>query len=140
MQNFVNDETGAVTVDWVVLTAALVGLGLAVMAVTSGGVENLSNDTAMELASIDPGSSTFGALSRAFDFSSYSRVSTVYNDGNWANHQTFLNGLSDADLAVNLGQHQAAASDPGLDAVNASVSVDGYAYAYGTAQARGILQ
>lgn len=36
------DESGAVTVDWVVLTAAIVGLGLAVMAVVSGGVENLS--------------------------------------------------------------------------------------------------
>jgi Flp pilus assembly pilin Flp len=39
---FLQDESGAVTVDWVVLTAAIVGLGLAVMAVVSGGVENLS--------------------------------------------------------------------------------------------------
>ncbi len=28
---FLNDESGAVTVDWVVLTAAIVGLGIAVM-------------------------------------------------------------------------------------------------------------
>lgn len=47
---FVQDETAAVTVDWVVLTSALVGLGLAATAVVSGGVENLSNDTAQELA------------------------------------------------------------------------------------------
>ena len=36
--NFKNDEDGAVTVDWVVLTAALVGLGLAVITVISGGI------------------------------------------------------------------------------------------------------
>ena len=32
------DEDGAVTVDWVVLTAAVVGLGLAALAVVRGGV------------------------------------------------------------------------------------------------------
>jgi Flp pilus assembly pilin Flp len=45
-KNFAANESGAVTVDWVVLTAALVGLGLAVMAVVSGGIENLSTDIA----------------------------------------------------------------------------------------------
>ncbi|PWJ15012.1 Flp family type IVb pilin [Jannaschia seohaensis] len=44
IKTFANDESGAVTVDWVVLTAALVGLGLAVMAVISSGLENLSGD------------------------------------------------------------------------------------------------
>jgi len=32
LKKFQNDESGAVTVDWVVLTAAIVGLGLAVIA------------------------------------------------------------------------------------------------------------
>ena len=59
IKNFVASESGAVTVDWVVLTAALVGLGLAVMAVVSGGVENLSTDIAQELADTDPASSPF---------------------------------------------------------------------------------
>jgi Flp pilus assembly pilin Flp len=31
-KTFKNDESGAVTVDWVVLTAAIVGLGMLVMA------------------------------------------------------------------------------------------------------------
>lgn len=31
IKNFKNDESGAVTVDWVVLTAAVVGLGLIVI-------------------------------------------------------------------------------------------------------------
>lgn len=42
--HFLLSEDGAVTVDWVVLTAALVGLGLAVMSVVSGGTEDLSSD------------------------------------------------------------------------------------------------
>ena len=58
LKNFILAEDGAVTVDWVVLPAALVGLGLAVLAVVSGGVENLSEDIASELAGIDPVNST----------------------------------------------------------------------------------
>ncbi|MGB3407046.1 MAG: hypothetical protein WBA67_06085 [Jannaschia sp.] len=44
MTSFVFNESGAVTVDWTVLTAALVGLGLATMTLVSGGVEDTSND------------------------------------------------------------------------------------------------
>lgn len=42
--NFAKDESGAVTVDWVVLTAAIVGLGIAVMASVSTGLQDLSGD------------------------------------------------------------------------------------------------
>jgi len=41
IKTFHNDESGAVTVDWVVLTAAIVGLGIAVVASVSGGVRGL---------------------------------------------------------------------------------------------------
>ena len=44
------DESGAITVDWVVLTAAIVGLGIAVLAAVSTGVENLSNDIDTQLS------------------------------------------------------------------------------------------
>jgi Flp pilus assembly pilin Flp len=44
IKNFAKSESGAVTVDWVVLTAAIVGLGLAVLAVVQGGVGNLTGD------------------------------------------------------------------------------------------------
>lgn len=53
-KSFLAAEDGAVTVDWVVLTAALVGLGLAVISVISGGMENLSNDIGQALADTDP--------------------------------------------------------------------------------------
>ncbi len=49
-KNFKNDESGAVTVDWVVLTAAIVGLGIAVLATVSGGVQNLSGDINKQLS------------------------------------------------------------------------------------------
>jgi hypothetical protein len=49
---FLNDDDGAVTVDWTVLTGALVGLGLATMAVVSGGTEDLSRDISEMLQGI----------------------------------------------------------------------------------------
>jgi len=42
IKNFAADESGAVTVDWVVLTAAIVGLGIAVVASVRGGVNNVA--------------------------------------------------------------------------------------------------
>ncbi|SNT18203.1 Flp family type IVb pilin [Tropicimonas sediminicola] len=50
IKTFRNDEDGAVTVDWVVLTAAIVGLGIATLAAVSGGVSDLSNDISSQLA------------------------------------------------------------------------------------------
>ena len=46
---FANDESGAVTVDWVVLTAAIVGLGLIVMQTVGAGVEDLAGEIATDL-------------------------------------------------------------------------------------------
>ena len=43
-------DSGAVTVDWVVLTAALVGLGIAVSNVVSAGLEDLATDIRDQLA------------------------------------------------------------------------------------------
>jgi Flp pilus assembly pilin Flp len=46
---FLKDEAGAVTVDWVVLTAAIVGLGLLVFNAVRPAVGNLANGIATEL-------------------------------------------------------------------------------------------
>jgi Flp pilus assembly pilin Flp len=48
-KNFKSDESGAVTVDWVVLTAAIVGLGMVVMKIVGGGIEGLGNDIVTDL-------------------------------------------------------------------------------------------
>ncbi len=42
IKNFRKDEEGAVTVDWVVLTAAVVGLGVAGVSTVQGGVNGLA--------------------------------------------------------------------------------------------------
>ncbi len=49
-KNFKHDEDGAVTVDWVVLTAAIVGLGIAVLTSVSGGTKGLANKISSNLA------------------------------------------------------------------------------------------
>ncbi|RYH12092.1 pilus assembly protein [Tropicimonas sp. IMCC6043] len=47
---FAAEQDGAVTVDWVVLCAAIVGIALAVVSVITGGVEDLSSDISNQLA------------------------------------------------------------------------------------------
>lgn len=54
-KSFKNDESGAVTVDWVVLTAAIVGLGLVVLNYVGGGIETLSSNIETELNSTTVG-------------------------------------------------------------------------------------
>lgn len=44
IKSFVADEDGAVTVDWVVMTAALVGLCVAVLTSVAGGPANIARD------------------------------------------------------------------------------------------------
>jgi len=51
-KSFKNDEAGAVTVDWVVLTAAIVGLGLVVMNTVGTGVTDLGTNVAGDLATV----------------------------------------------------------------------------------------
>lgn len=47
---FIKDESGAVTVDWVVLTAAIVGLAIAVLTSVSGGTNALATKISTNLA------------------------------------------------------------------------------------------
>jgi Flp pilus assembly pilin Flp len=44
LKTFRSDESGAVTVDWVVLTAAIVGLGIVVMTTVGGGIDTLADN------------------------------------------------------------------------------------------------
>ncbi|MDA5094027.1 hypothetical protein O2N63_07995 [Aliiroseovarius sp. KMU-50] len=52
INKFKSDEDGAVTVDWVVLTAAIVGLGIAVLTSVSGGTTSLADKISSELSSM----------------------------------------------------------------------------------------
>ena len=49
IKNFRRDEDGAVTVDWVVLTAAIVALGLVVGTSVKGGATTLAADVGADL-------------------------------------------------------------------------------------------
>lgn len=59
MQGFFADEAGAVGTDWIVLAAAVTGMGLAVASMTSGGLQDASGDisggmqSAMEIGDTD---------------------------------------------------------------------------------------
>ena len=52
---FKKDESGAVTVDWVVLTAAIVGLGMVVMTTVGGGITGLGDAIVTDLGSRSAG-------------------------------------------------------------------------------------
>ena len=68
-ESYISDEAGAVTVDWVVLTAALVGLGLAVAGVISAGLESQSGDIEASLDGHGLLHTSFGgAVATGFDF------------------------------------------------------------------------
>ena len=54
-KSFRADESGAVTVDWVVLTAAIVGLGMVVMKTVGGGVTGLGDRITTELTNTTAG-------------------------------------------------------------------------------------
>lgn len=62
IKKFAADESGAVTVDWVVLTAAIVGLGIAVVASVRTGVVGLGGkiESSLESARIAPVGDTSG--------------------------------------------------------------------------------
>jgi Flp pilus assembly pilin Flp len=55
LKNFTSDETGAVTVDWVVLTAAIVGLGMVVMTTVGGGVQTLAGKVKTDVSARNSG-------------------------------------------------------------------------------------
>lgn len=48
-KRFAKDENGAVTVDWVVLTAAIVGLGLLVISTIKPGIQAASTQINADL-------------------------------------------------------------------------------------------
>jgi Flp pilus assembly pilin Flp len=55
MKKFITDESGAVTVDWVVLTAAIVGLGIAVIVAVGPGLQTLASNISDTVATTSVG-------------------------------------------------------------------------------------
>ena len=57
-KSFRSDESGAVTVDWVVLTAAIVGLGLVVMNTVGPAVKGVATTITTDLTSASDAAAT----------------------------------------------------------------------------------
>ncbi len=51
LASFRSDQSGAVTVDWVVLTAAIVGIGMVVMTTLSGPISSTADAIADDVTS-----------------------------------------------------------------------------------------
>ncbi|MCB1346465.1 MAG: hypothetical protein H6900_01700 [Rhodobacter sp.] len=112
-KDFLTDNSGAVTVDWVVLTAAVSGLGLSSAVAVRGGVGDLATDiqaalsnasVALILPGTDPNadldlSSAAGYANQTFYFFTPAGVTNWYNNN--------VKTLSDADLLVALDQRRA---------------------------------
>ncbi|SDZ14149.1 hypothetical protein SAMN05444004_106198 [Jannaschia faecimaris] len=87
MHDLIQSEDGAVTANWVVLTAGIVGLGLAATSVVSGGVEDQSVDIAQFLADTEVGT----AFSRLFSENDFSE-----GRGDWSGGELMtINGFGE---------------------------------------------
>ncbi len=60
--NFKSSESGAVTVDWVVLTAAIVGIAIAVLTVISGGLGSAASGVDTQVTDAGTSSGISGAI------------------------------------------------------------------------------
>ena len=49
IKNFIRDEDGAVTIDWVVLTAAIISMGLIVLTSIEGGTVAAADSIAKDV-------------------------------------------------------------------------------------------
>jgi Flp pilus assembly pilin Flp len=54
IKNFIADESGAVTVDWVVLTAAVVGMAMAAYTAISTSAGDMNTRTATQMTNFNP--------------------------------------------------------------------------------------
>ena len=52
LKTFARDEDGAVTVDWVVLTAAIVGLGIAILTTVGGATDDYADEIGQHLSDL----------------------------------------------------------------------------------------
>jgi len=93
--NFTKDESGAVTVDWVVLTAAIVGIALAVIALISAGVQDASTGINDQLGV----ASNFSFDGSAYEFNG--TTWTDYTNQAIANQQSGLGSSDPYQLAAN---------------------------------------
>jgi hypothetical protein len=107
--SFLKSESGAVTVDWVVLSASVVGIGLASVAATSDGVRALGQDVSTSLSSASVARLELRDLPSAFSssFDEFSSAIRVYSSGDRTAGFSFSDALGsisgDKALVINSG-------------------------------------
>lgn len=108
--NFLRSESGAISVDWVVLTAAVAGMALAATTVIEEGISDLASDLEAELRTQQ--------VSDAFVVFNSSHFNALYDQGmidedgaaalfaiaNEMTNAAIINGLEDGILAYHDGQ------------------------------------
>ncbi|MEL6588065.1 MAG: hypothetical protein AAFY65_08535 [Pseudomonadota bacterium] len=94
LKSDITAEDGAASADWVVLTAALVGLTLAVLNVASTGLTDLSNDVGADVAR--------QGVSPTFEQTAYTRTDgfSAYDVAAYDKLVADLRSLNDGDLVV----------------------------------------
>ncbi len=96
LRDFVNTDTGAVTVDWTVLAAAVVGLGIASVAAVRTGVVDLADGiegslSGAAVASLAAASGMMWGYAWAYDWGGETDTHDHWRD-------VYLPGLTDAQL------------------------------------------
>lgn len=129
--NFVADESGAVTVDWVVLTAGLVGLGMATTVVVSGGVEDLSGDTSGTMTEYEI-SSSFGS---DFELLQWDQ----HNAGIYDSYVDWMSGFADQQLLDHMANMAQFADSPANSGHPIDTYHDEYYIARDEAIVRGLI-
>ncbi|MCW1934864.1 hypothetical protein [Pararhodobacter zhoushanensis] len=139
LKRWLHDEDGAVTVDWVVLTAAVVGLGIASVAAVSTGTgslgtsisDSLSNASVAALGTLGTGDGSVAAALRellAVDESTYA---------GWLEELAGYDDAMVASLYATWTQNAVNALDAG-DRSSAGYAVDAVATIAATMTERGI--
>jgi len=109
---FVASESGAVAVEWVVMTAAVTGLTMAALGVVAGGVEDLSGEVQADLVVMNPEDSPFEDAETAaapLDFSGHSLVGPQHSEAWRSSEQQRFASMSDADLMASYESSRAIA-------------------------------
>ncbi len=106
---FLRSESGAITVDWVVLTAAVTGMALAATAVVEGGISDLASDLEAQLRTQQVSDAFVTFTSTHFDALYDAGIVTeevaegLFDTANNMTNAELLTALEDGILAYNDG-------------------------------------
>lgn len=102
IEKFLSDERGAITVDWVVLSAAAVGMSIAATGVVRGGLDDLASNLEAQLRSQQISDAFVQFRSNQFDMAydmglmTEEQAQDLFEQANLLTNADILGGLEDA--------------------------------------------